>query len=80
MRIVCWHIIPSRGFSITPFFFGKLGKMSQNLSTAAVVIGTLRVNDGYSSISAVTLILYDFLVAVKAAPHKCLIRTGLRHR
>ena len=26
------------------FFFRKLGKMSQNLSSAAVVIGTLRVN------------------------------------
>ena len=26
------------------FFFRKLGKMSQNLSSAAVVIGALRVN------------------------------------
>ena len=26
-------------------FCGKLGKMSQNLSSAAVVIGTLRVNN-----------------------------------
>ena len=28
----------------TLFFFGKLGKISQNLSSAAVVIGALRVN------------------------------------
>ena len=27
-------------------FFRKLGKMSQNLSSAAVVIGALRVNAG----------------------------------
>ena len=38
-------------------FFKKLGKMSQNLSSAAVVIGTLRVNtvymikDGFSYIN-----------------------------
>ena len=37
MRIVCWNIIP--------YFFHKLGKMSQNLSSAAVVIGALRVYD-----------------------------------
>ena len=28
----------------SPYFCRKLGKMSQNLSSAAVVIGTLRVN------------------------------------
>ena len=27
-----------------PYFFQKLGKMSKNLSSAAVVIGALRVN------------------------------------
>ena len=27
-----------------PYFFPKLGKMSQNLSSAAVVIGALRAN------------------------------------
>ena len=27
-----------------PYFFRKLGKMSQNLSSAAVVIGASRVN------------------------------------
>ena len=27
-----------------PYFFRKLGKMSENLSSAAVVIGALRVN------------------------------------
>ena len=29
---------------IIPYFFRKLGKMFQNLSTAAIVIGALRVN------------------------------------
>ena len=29
--------------NIIPYFFRKLGKMSQNLSSAAVVIGALRV-------------------------------------
>ena len=29
-----------------PYFFRKLGKMSQNLSSAAVVISALRVNNG----------------------------------
>ena len=28
-------------------FFRKLGKMSQNLSSAAVVVGALRVNDNF---------------------------------
>ena len=79
MRIVCWQTILYH----TLFFlenWEKCLKICRLLQSAAVVIGALRVNDGYSSISAVTLILYDFLVAVKAAPHKCLIRTGLRHR
>ena len=30
--------------NIIPYFFQKLGKMSQNLSSTAVVIGALRVN------------------------------------
>ena len=30
--------------NIIPYFFPKLEKMSQNLSSAAVVIGALRVN------------------------------------
>ena len=29
---------------VIPYFFRKVGKMSQNLSSAAVVIGALRVN------------------------------------
>ena len=33
----------------TLFFFQKLGKMSQNLSSAAVVIGALRVNSSSPS-------------------------------
>ena len=30
-----------------PYFFRKLGRMSQNVSSAAVVIGALRVNRLY---------------------------------
>ena len=40
MRIVCWQ-----SCNIMPYFCRKLRKMSQNLSSAAVVIGALRVND-----------------------------------
>ena len=40
MRIVCWQTILIKYHT----FFRKLGKMSQNLSSAAVVIGALRVN------------------------------------
>ena len=42
MRIVCWQTILMKYHSF--FFFRKLRKMSQNLSSAAVVIGALRVN------------------------------------
>ena len=42
MRIVCWQTILMRCHTL--FFFRKLGKMSQNLSSAAVVIDALRVN------------------------------------
>ena len=31
--------------NIIPYFFRKLGKMSQNLSSVAVVIGALRVKN-----------------------------------
>ena len=31
-------------YHIIPYFFRKLGKMAQNLSSAAVVIGALRVS------------------------------------
>ena len=36
----------SHEISYLIFFSKKLGKMLQNLSSAAVVIGTLRVNEG----------------------------------
>ena len=35
---------------VVPYFCRKLGKMSQNLSSAAVVIGPLRVNEGSGSL------------------------------
>ena len=47
MRIVC-----------IPYFFRKLGKMSKNLSSAAVVIGALRVNRIYVQLTLV----YKFMV------------------
>ena len=40
MRIACWQTIL---MIIIPYFFLKLGKMSQNLSSAVVMIGALRV-------------------------------------
>ena len=40
MRIVCWQTILMKYHTL---FFWKLGKMSQSLSPAAVVIGALRV-------------------------------------
>ena len=41
MRIVCWQTILMKYHTL---FFQKLGKISQNLSSAAVVIGALEVN------------------------------------
>ena len=41
MRIVCWQTILLKYHTL---FFQKLEKMSQNLSSAAIVIGALRVN------------------------------------
>ena len=40
MRIVCWQTIL---MNIIPYSFRELGKMLQNLSSAAVLIGALRV-------------------------------------
>ena len=41
MRILCWQTILMEYHTL---FFRKLRKMLQNLSSAAVVIGALRVN------------------------------------
>ena len=43
---ISWELSAGRRFSwnIIPYYFGKLGKMSQNLSSAAVVVCALRVN------------------------------------
>ena len=35
-----------------PNLFRKLGKMSQNLSSAAVVIGASRVNQGFEALNS----------------------------
>ena len=40
MRIVCWQMILMKYHTL---FFFKFGKMLQNLPSAAVVIGALRV-------------------------------------
>ena len=42
MRIVCWQTIL---LNITPYFCRKLGKILQNLLSAAVMIGALRVKN-----------------------------------
>ena len=42
MRIVCQQTILMKYHAL---FFRKLGKMSQNVSSAAVVIGALNVKD-----------------------------------
>ena len=50
MRIVCWQMILVKyNYLSVIFFFRKLGKMLQNLSSAAVVIGPLRVKAMISS-------------------------------
>ena len=46
MRIVCWQTILMKHHTL---FFSKIGKMSVNLSSAAVVIGALRVDIDMSS-------------------------------
>ena len=38
------RLLADDSHDITPYFFQKLRKMLQNLSSAAVVIGALRVN------------------------------------
>ena len=42
MRIVCWQTFLMKYHTL---FFRKFGKMSQNLSSAAVAIGALRVKE-----------------------------------
>ena len=63
MRIVGWQTIPMK--YIPYFFFRKSGKMLQNLSSAAVVIGALRVNITLTSLfyrrSAVRLKWYGYV-------------------
>ena len=46
---ISWELSAGRQFSwyIIPYFFWQLGKMLQNLSSAAVVIGALRVKCFY---------------------------------
>ena len=36
-------LLADNSHDIIPYFFRKLGKMSENLSSAAVVVGALRV-------------------------------------
>ena len=46
MRIVCWQTILLKYHAL---FLSKLGKMSQNVSSAAVVIGALRVSEWFEN-------------------------------
>ena len=48
MRIVCWQTILVKYHTL---FFSKIGKDVANLSSAAVVIGALRVNVSVSTAS-----------------------------
>ena len=54
MRIVCWQMILMKYYTL---FFRNLRKMLQNLSSAAVVIGALRVDyiSGYFDVSCILL-------------------------
>ena len=56
MRNVCWQTILMKHHTL---FFGKLGKMSQNLLSPAVVIGALRV---YTNLLVQALISVQALV------------------
>ena len=53
MRIVCWQTILMK--YPTSFLSKKNGKMWQNLSSAAVVIGALRVNSFHAAIFCMPL-------------------------
>ena len=46
MRIVCWQTILMQYHTL---FLSRIGKISQNLSSAAVVVGTLRVRYHFNS-------------------------------
>ena len=47
MKIVCWQTILMKYHTL---FFRKLRNISQNLSSAAVVIGALKVKSAYQKI------------------------------
>ena len=50
MRIVCWQTILMKYHIL---FFQKLGKMSQNLTSAAVVTGALRIKRACRYVSSI---------------------------
>ena len=57
-------------------FFRKLGKMSQNLSSAAVVIGAFRVNKNFSKKKIVNLPNSYFKInKMKKVNKQCLLDT-----
>ena len=62
MKIVCWQTILMKYHIL---FFSKI-KKDVNLSSAAVVIGALRVNIGLLISSEVTI----FLLALKFSIHR----------
>ena len=75
MSIVCWQTILMKHHTLS---FQKLRKMLQNLSSAAVVIGALRVNLGTldqvnltNSRQYISLITLS-LLTLKAPRKKCI--------
>ena len=60
------HLLADDSHEISlPYFFRKLEKMSQNLSSAAVVLGTLRVS------IVVDFLHFTFLYHTEIAEQKC---------
>ena len=63
---ISWESSAGRRFSwnIIPYFFRKFGKMLQNLTSAAVMIGVLRVNNVEILVlfQAFTVHLHTFLI------------------
>ena len=73
MRIVCWQTILMKYHTL---FFWKLEKMSQNLLSAAVVIGALRVNE-YCEYFKI-LNTFPFLLVIRAGTDYMMVRKANR--
>ena len=67
----------SHELSIIPDFFRKLEKMLQNLSSAAVVIGTLRVKIGLRNMNAISNSIYKSRLKWRLTVSYAIFSTGL---